>query len=209
MKPTILLTGFEAFGGSSRNPSREAVLRLAGLGLPEARLEARILPVDYEAAPEQLIQMLDQLGPRALLCLGEKTHGDTLCIERLGVNLLDFRIADNSGAQPSDEPIDPGGPAAYFSTLPVQAMLRAAQDVGVPARLSLSAGAFLCNQVLYTALHHIARVGLPTAAGFVHLPSLPEQVAAGERSGPSLALDTALRGLEAMLCAVGSTLQTA
>jgi pyroglutamyl-peptidase len=208
MPPTLLLAGFEPFGKSTRNPSQELVLRLADMGLPGAHLQTLVLPVDTHAAPTLLVRRIDELCPAALLLLGEAGRRSRLSIERLGVNLLDFRIADNAGTQPSDQPIVPGGPAAYFATLPLRAMLEASQQAGVPAELSLSAGAFLCNQVLYAALHHAAVAALPTRAGFVHLPPLPEQVAAGDRSGPSLALETSLRGVRAMAAAIAAALHT-
>jgi pyroglutamyl-peptidase len=122
-----------------------------------------------------------------------------LSIERVALNLLDYTIPDNSGAQVKDEPIVPDGPAAYFISLPVREIRDAVQAAGVPAELSLSAGAFLCNQVLYTLLHHISVNKLPIKAGFIHMPALPEQVIDRPASVPSMSMETMVRGVRAAI----------
>jgi pyroglutamyl-peptidase len=126
-----------------------------------------------------------------------------ISIERVAINLLDYRMADNAGHQAIDEPIVPDGPAAYFVTLPVRAMLEAVHAAGIPAELSLSAGAFLCNQVTYELLHYLTTHQLDIPAGFVHLPALPEQVTNASPPMPSMALETMVRGI----CAVIGALQ--
>jgi pyroglutamyl-peptidase len=198
----LLLTGFEPFGGSAVNPSEQAVRALAHEKLPRIQLRTAILPVDRVRGPAALIRAMKKYRPAAVLCLGEASSRMAISIERVAVNLMDYRIADNSGRQVHDEPIVPDGPAAYFVTLPVRAMLEAAQAVNVPAELSLSAGAFLCNQVLYAALHHIEANQLEARAGFVHLPQLPRQVAIQDRLIPSMSLDTILAGIRAILVAI-------
>ena len=131
---------------------------------PGRRIVCAILPVEREAGPRALIEALEQHHPDAVVCLGEASGRSGVSIERVAVNLLDFRIADNTGAQVVDQPVIADGPAAYFVTLPVRRMLAAVQAAGVPAELSLSAGAFLCNQVLYHLLHHLALSGRARAA---------------------------------------------
>jgi pyroglutamyl-peptidase len=137
--------------------------------------------------------------PQAVLCLGEASTRAVLSIERLAVNLLNFRIPDNQGFQAGEEPIYPGGPAAYFATLPVLKAFEAVKAAQVPVEISLSAGAYLCNQVFYTLLNFLAHQGLDIPAGFVHLPRLPEQAAAQEAAAPSMSLETSLRGIQTVI----------
>jgi pyroglutamyl-peptidase len=198
----LLLTGFEPFGGSAINPSEQTVRALAREGLPDIELRAEILPVDRQRGPAKLIGAAREFQPDAILCLGEASRRCALSLERVAINLLDYRIADNTGHQARDEPIAPDGPAAYFVTLPVRAMLEAVRDVNVPAELSLSAGAFLCNQVTYAVLHDLATRNLRTPAGFVHLPALPEQAANREPLIPSMGLETMVRGVRAAIGAI-------
>lgn len=190
----ILLTGFEPFGGSAMNPSTLVVQKLGTDGIATA-----ILPVDRVGGPEALLAALDQHQPDVLLMLGQAAGRATISIERVAINLMDYRIADNSGQLVSDEAIAPDGPAAYFATVPVRAMLNALLAAGIPAALSLSAGAYLCNQVMYAALHHIAQRNFATRAGFVHLPMLPEQAAAEKREWPSMALATMVAGVDVLM----------
>jgi len=172
----MLLTGFEPFGGSQVNPSREVVGRLARDGVPGVALHSAILRVDRQGGPATLLNAVRALHPDAILCLGEAARRMAISIERVALNLLDYRMADNAGHQAVDEPIVPGGPAAYFVTLPVRVILDAVRTAGIPAELALSAGAFLCNQVTYELLHYLTTHQLDIPAGFVHLPALPEQV---------------------------------
>ncbi|MFN8482744.1 MAG: pyroglutamyl-peptidase I [Anaerolineae bacterium] len=163
----ILVTGFEPFGGRSRNPSREAALDLDGVTLAGARVAARILPVDTLRAPALLDAAIAELRPDAVVCLGEAASRTRLSIERVAVNLLDFPMPDNAGYQPTDQAIVAGGPAAYFATLPVRWLREVVADEA-PVELSLSAGTYLCNQIMYHVLYTQAGTGVP--AGFIHLP---------------------------------------
>jgi pyroglutamyl-peptidase len=199
----VLLTGFEPFGGSQVNPSEQVVGRLARDGVPGVTLHSAILPVDRQGGPATLLNAVRALHPDAILCLGEATRRMAIAIERVALNLLDYRIADNAGHQAIDEPIVPDGPAAYFVTLPVRAMLAAVRAAGIPAELSLSAGAFLCNQVTYELLHYLTTHQLDIPTGFVHLPALPEQVTNAYPPMPSMALETMAHGI----CAVIGALQ--
>lgn len=185
----VLLTGFEPFGGSEVNPSEQVVRTLAGRSPRGIRLATAILPVDQEAGPAALLRALEETRPEAVVCLGEAAGRTAVCVERLAINLLDYRIADNAGRQTVDQPIVPGGPAAYFATLPVRAIQTAIQEAGIPAELSLSAGAFLCNQVMYVLLHSLHESGRRIPAGFIHLPALPEQAA--RRSPPIASMSLA------------------
>jgi len=198
----LLLTGFEPFGGSPINPSEQTVLSIAQDGLPGVELRAVILPVDRARSGATAIAAIREFGPDAVVSLGEATRRMVVSIERVGINLMDYRIADNSGNQITDAPIVPGGPAAYFTTLPVRAMHDAVRAAKVPAELSLSAGAFLCNQVTYEVLHYLATNTLSVPAGFIHLPALPEQVLDKSPLAPSMALATTVKGVRAALGAV-------
>jgi pyroglutamyl-peptidase len=193
----ILLTGFEPFGGSPVNPSSQVVSALASHSIENVELHTAILPVTHVSGPAALVRAIESSMPDVVLCLGQAGGRSVLSIERLAVNLLDDSIADNSGAVLTDQPVVAGGPAAYFVTLPVRALLGAIRAAGVPAELSLTAGAFLCNQVLYTLLHHIAVNALPIRAGFIHVPFLPEQVV--DRPAPSMGLETMCAGVHAAL----------
>jgi pyroglutamyl-peptidase len=196
----LLLTGFEPFDGRSLNPSQLAVQQLVSEGLPGCEIVPVILPVIADIAPGLLLTRLEEVQPEVLLSLGLAGSRPVISIERIAINLLDFRIPDNAGRQLLDNPIVADGPAAYFATLPVRAMYEAVLAAGVPVELSLSAGAYLCNQVMYAALHLIAVRGWRTRAGFVHLPALPEMVTT--RPMPSMSLETMLTGLRAMLAVI-------
>jgi len=198
----VLLTGFEPFASSQVNPSAQVVRTLAHDGIPGVALHSAILPVDRQGGPATLLNAVRALHPDAIVCLGEATRRMAISIERVAINLLDYRMADNAGHQAIDEPIVRDGPAAYFVTLPVRAMLEAVHAAGIPAELSLSAGAFLCNQVTYELLHYLTTHQLDIPAGFVHLPALPEQVINAYPPMPSMALETMTCGIRAIIGAL-------
>ena len=198
----LLLTGFEPFGESKINPSEQVVRALKKEKYSGIELRTAILPVDRKRGPETLIHAVERFKPAAVLCLGEAQRRMVLSVERIAINLMDYRIADNAGKQIVDEPIVRGAPAAYFTTLPMRKMYDAVRKAHVPAELSLSAGAFLCNQVTYELLHYIAENNLNIRAGFAHLPALPAQVVARDLQIPSMSLDTMLVGVRAALRAI-------
>ena len=203
----FLLTGFEPFGQSSVNPSEQVVQALAGQEFEEFRLETAVLPVHRFAGPQKLLALVQQTRPDAVVCLGEAGGRTAVSIERVAVNLLDFRIADNDGLVVQDEPIVADGPAAYFTTLPVRALQQAVAAAGIPAELSLSAGTFLCNQVTYELLHFLAQQRLPIPAGFVHLPLLPEQAANQTPLRPSMAMEVMVTAVSVILHTLHTHLQ--
>ena len=206
----VLITGFEPFGGSTLNPSQEVVQRLASQPPVGIELHPAILPVEHRLGPSELLRAFDLYQPEATICLGEAGGRTCISLERVAVNLVDDLIADNAGEQWIDQPVVPGGPAAYFVTWPVKPMLQAMLAAGVPAELSLSAGAFLCNQVAYTLLHALATHELYNRipAGFIHLPKLPEQAAAQKLSNPrssslaTMCLEVQTRGIAAGITAL-------
>ncbi len=199
----VLITAFEAFAGSPVNPSEQVVNAMQQAGLSGQQLFTSVLPVDAHTAPQILSDAIEASSPHIVIALGEAANRPVISIERAALNILDFRIPDNEGNTITDQPILPGGPAAYFSTLPVRAILKRLQASGIPAELSYSAGAYLCNMVFYLLMDWASRQPQPVQAGFIHLPSLPEQAAARGNSGPSMSLETSLQAIRAAIeCAI-------
>jgi pyroglutamyl-peptidase len=178
----ILVTGFEPFGGQNLNPSWEVARALHGLQLQGAQVVAVQLPCVFAQALPALQQALMQHTPDIVLALGQAEGRCDLSVERIAINVMDARILDNAGAQPIDVPVIAGGPASYFSTLPIKSLVAGLRASGFPASVSQTAGTFVCNQVFYALQHTLAGQGVHS--GFVHLPLLPEQAA--HWPGPSL-----------------------
>jgi pyroglutamyl-peptidase len=189
----LLVTGFEPFGSHDRNPSEMIARKLDGTTAGSHRIIGITLPVRAALAPDLLRDAVERFEPIAVLSLGLANGRSGLSIERIGINVLDFPLPDNASAQPIDEPVAPDGPAAYFTTLPARAILETWRLAGIPGYLSDSAGTYLCNQVMYLGLHIASRTGCPS--GFIHLPSLPEQVAGAKRMEPSMSLDLMIQGV--------------
>jgi pyroglutamyl-peptidase len=193
----ILLTGFEPFGGEAINPSWEVARALHGESIAGHIVQARRLPTSFSAAPVLLAQALAELQPKLVMALGQASGRSEVSIERIAVNLIDARIADNDGARPQDRPVLAGAPAACFSTLPVKAVRDALRAAGYPAGLSLSAGAFVCNQVFFALQQQLAGSGV--RSGFIHLPALPEQAARTQPSVPSMGLSAQIDAIRLAL----------
>lgn len=175
-EPTILLTGFEPFGGETINPSWEVARALDGERIAGARIVARQLPCCFGEASARLRDLLGETRPGWVLALGQAAGRSDFSIERIAINVDDARIPDNAGAQPIDRPVAADGPAAYFATLPIKAMVAGLRAAGFPASVSQTAGTFVCNHVFY-ALMHALRDAPAVHAGFMHLPLLPKQAA--------------------------------
>ncbi len=189
--PRILVTGFEAFGddpsGQGLNPSASAALALHGKRICGHRVVAAVLPCVFGQSIQRLTDLIQQHQPALIVCTGQAGGRAGISIERIAVNLDDAPLPDNAGCTLQSQPVVAHGPAAYFSTLPVQAMLGALQRAQLPCELSSSAGHFVCNHVFYALMHQLAtRRSLRTVrGGFIHMPYLPEQA---EASGaPSMA----------------------
>lgn len=185
----VLVTGIEPFDGESLNPSWEVARRLDGEQLAGATLVARQLPCVISRVNPALFHMLATLRPALVLCLGQAGGRADITLERVAINLVDARIPDNAGQQPVDEPVFPEGPAGYFTTLPIKAMVQALRREGIPASVSQTAGTYNCNAIFYGLCHYIASRQAPMRGGFVHLPYLPE-MAAAHPGAPSMALAT-------------------
>jgi pyroglutamyl-peptidase len=198
MSLSVLVTAFEPFGGRTLNASDEALARLLAQPdrLPGLTLIGRRLPVEAGRASEAVIRAIDEAQPAALVCLGEAKR-DALCLERVGYNERHFNIPDNAGNLIEGQAILPGGPERYLATLPLEAMLRAVQATGTPVRFSENPGRYLCNEALYSALHHLAQSGRALPAGLIHVPLLPETI--NNPEDPCLPVEKTIRGLVAAL----------
>lgn len=202
----MLLTGFDAFGADRLtaqpvNPSWLAVQALHGGELAGHTVVAAQLPTVFATATMALLQQIKLHRPALVVCVGQAGGRAALSVERVAVNLVEAHIPDNAGDQPHDRHVMPGAPAAYFSTLPVVAIVRALHAAGLPAELSYSAGAFVCNHVFYGLMHALAQHPDLKAVrgGFIHVPYLPSQ------GLPNLPLTDTILGLRlAVACALGS-----
>lgn len=191
----VLLCGFEPFGGEQVNPSHVLLRELGGERISGHRIEPLCLPVNFTRAGALLCDAIDACRPQVVLCVGQAGGRSRLSFERVAINLIDARIADDEGLQPTDCPVVMGGPAAYFSSLPVKRMQAACHAAGVPAELSFSAGSYVCNAVFYQLMHHIRTVPAENCrAGFVHVPWLPEQAIHHVQSA-SMSLDLLCKGI--------------
>ena len=187
----LLLTGFEPFGTATSNPSGEIVKQISGDNIVTA-----ILPVAYTGSAERLLALIEQHNPDIVICLGQAEGRTQITPEKIAINLDDARLPDNAGVQRSDVKILDNGPDAYFTTLPIKEMVEAIKAAGVPASVSLSAGAFLCNHVFYVAQNKFA--GSKVRSGFVHVPLMDSQ--APEFPGmPTMPLDQMVKAVRAML----------
>ena len=188
---TVLLTGFEPFGTATSNPSGEIVKQISGDNIVTA-----ILPVAYTQSAQQLLDLITQHNPDVVICLGQAEGRTSITPEKVAINLDDARLADNEGVVRNDVKIMDDGPDAYFSTLPLNIMVDAIKAQGIPAAISLSAGAFLCNHVFYVAQNKFA--GTNVRSGFVHVPLMDSQ--APEFPGlPTMPLDQMVTAIRAML----------
>lgn len=197
--PPVLLTGFDAFGGERLNPSWLAAQALHGHHVAGHRVVAAQLPTVFDESLHVLRGLLKQHRPALVICVGQAGGRSALSLERVAINVNDARIADNAAAQPVDTPVVPDGPAAYFTTLPIKAMLAALQQAGVAGEVSQTAGTFVCNHVFYGLMHLLAtqRGFRRTRGGFIHVPYLPEQ------GTPSMTLEDMVHGLRlALRCAL-------
>jgi len=194
--PQVLLTAFEPFAGDPVNPSLLIARQLDGEFIAGARVVAVELPCVFHRALAVLDEALGRTRPTLAVALGLAAGREGLSIERVAINVDDARIPDNAGAHPVDEAIAKGGPAAWFSTLPIKAIAAALQEAGVPATVSQTAGTFVCNHVFYGLQQRLAGTGV--RSGFIHVPLLPEQ-SAQHLGKPVLALDEQVRGVRRAL----------
>lgn len=206
--PTILVTGFEPYGDTPINPAEQVARKLDGISVAGANVSARIVPSSYFTCIDAVRKALDEIRPEAVVMMGEFSGRSMITVERIAQNLNDnarYGLPDNAGRTLQDELTAADGPAAYYTTLPIRAMVKGMRTAGVPADISDAAGTYCCNHLMYGILHHIAVSKLPIRAGWIHLPALPEVAARVENLGePSMSVETALRGVTAALAAIQS-----
>jgi pyroglutamyl-peptidase len=166
---TVLVTGFEPFGGGATNPSQEIARALAGREIAGRRVAGAVLPCVFGDANHALRRLLREHRPELVICLGLAAGRSGITPERVAINVDDARMPDNAGCQPVDQPIVAGGPAAYWSTLPIKAIVAALRTRGIEASVSQTAGTFVCNHVFYGLMHALRRRP-GVRGGFVHLP---------------------------------------
>ena len=188
----ILVTGFDPFGGQSVNPAYEAV-RLLPDQIGETAIIKAQIPTIYGQGADLLEQLMTTHSPDCVILVGQAGGRDAISIERVAINVQDASIADNVGNQPVDQPVVPGGPAAYFATIPVKKIISNVKEAGIPCCISDSAGTFVCNDLMYRLLHYVDANKLAVTGGFIHVPYLPEQVPSGQ--APSMELNMIVRAL--------------
>ena len=196
----ILLTAFQPFGGEAVNPAEVAVGRVAE-EVRGAQIVKISVPVVFGKAVETVRAAMEREQPDVVLCIGQAGGRFGMTPERVAINLDDARIPDNEGNQPLDRPIFEDGAPAYFTQLPVKAMVTAMREAGVPASLSYTAGTYVCNHLMYGVLYHIDKAFPGVRGGFMHVPFLHEQVM-NRPNTPSLSPEDIVRGIEAALGAI-------
>ena len=190
MEQVLLITGFDPFGGATVNPSWDAVAKLPDR-IGNWMLCKLQIPTVFGLAAQTVLEKAQEVNPAAILCLGVAAGRSAVTPERIGINVRSARIPDNHGNQPKDQPVIPHGPDGLFSTMPVSAMAAAIEETGLPGAVSNTAGTFVCNDVLYTLVHHYQGTGVKV--GFLHVPQLPEQ------GDPSLPLADTIRAITAAI----------
>ena len=196
----ILVTGFDPFGGEKVNPALEAV-KLLPKEIHGAEVYWAEIPTVFYQSAEVLEAEIDRYQPDAVLCIGQAGGRASLTPERVAINQDDARIPDNQGNQPIDTPIRLDGEAAYFSTLPIKAMVKSIKSEGLPAAVSNTAGTFVCNHLMYQALYLADKKFPHMRAGFMHIPYMTEQVL-NKPNTASMCLTDIVRGIEAAIRAI-------
>ena len=200
----ILVTGFDPFGGEKINPALETIKRL-----PDTILGAQIIKLEIPTVVgkslAKITESVEKENPDVVLSIGQAGGRSEITVERVGINIDDCRIPDNEGNQPIDEPVIKGGPAAYFVTVPIKAIVENIKAHNIPASISNTAGTFICNHVCYGVAHLAAArtaAGKPMKSGFIHIPFLPEQVIGKPALTPSMSLETIVSGITHALEAI-------
>ncbi len=198
----LLLTAFDPFGGEKINPALEAV-KLVASHLDEVEVVKQEVPTVFGKSIETVVAAIEREKPDVVLCIGQAGGRFDINPERVAINIDDARIKDNEGNQPIDVPIYEDGQAAYFSTLPIKAMVEAIRAEGLPASVSNTAGTFVCNHLMYGVLYTLDKRYPGVRGGFVHVPFIPQQVVGRPAPAPAMALQDIARALEAAIKAIG------
>jgi pyroglutamyl-peptidase len=193
---TILLTGFEPFGGSDVNPSITACRRLEGKTYNGFRVVVEEIPLRFHEIKGNIEGYIEKHGPVAVVCTGQ-SGGPSIALERVAINIASAKNPYNCGHKPVDEALNDEGPAAYFSRLPLRDLEEALKGAKIPVVVSNSAGTYGCNQIFYYLMDYLATEGIDIPAGFIHVPSLPEQVV--DKRQPSMTVELIAEALEVVL----------
>lgn len=196
----ILLSGFEPFGGDTINPALEAVKLLKNRTLKGGEIHIVQTPVVLQKSIDTVVEAIKEVKPDIVVTIGQAGGRYGVTPERVAINMDDYRIKDNEGNQVIDTPVVKNAPNAYFSTLPIKAMVKAMRDAGFPSSVSDSAGTFVCNHLFYGVQHFIVSNKLPIRHGFVHIPLLLEQ--ALDATKPTMSLESIVSALHVMLQAI-------
>lgn len=198
----ILLTAFEPFGGDTVNPALEAVA-LVPDKIGDIQIVKLTVPTVFYKSISVVAEAVEKERPDAVLCIGQAGGRSELTPERVAINMDDARIPDNEGNQPIDRPIFPDGTPAYFSTLPIKAMVKAIRDAGIPASVSNTAGTFVCNHLMYGLLYTLKRKYPGIRGGFMHVPFATSQVIRRSTPAPSMSIKDMVCGIESAIGAIG------
>jgi pyroglutamyl-peptidase len=196
---SVLLTGFEAFGHTPINPAEQVARALDNTIVGDSKIVSRVVPNVFFKAIDSVRAAIEEVNPSVVVMLGEYGGRAAITIERIAHNLNDstrYGLVDNNGIALQDEPTVSGGPVAYYSTLPIRAMVKAMREAGIPSDISDTPGTFCCNHLMYGILHYIATTGEKIRAGWIHLPYLPSTAALAENLGaPSMSVETSAAGV--------------
>ena len=203
----VLITGFGAFGKTTINPAKLVAEALDGTKIDEATVVSVIVPCNFFESIDAAAGAIEKVRPEMVVMLGEYGGRSMVTVERLAHNLNDssrYQLADNVGKVMQGEPTAPDGPAAYYSTAPIRAMVTAMRDEGIPADISDTPGTNVCNHLMYGVLHHIATNQLLIRAAWVHLPHLPGTAAEIDNLGaPSMSKETSTAAVTVAIRAFG------
>jgi pyroglutamyl-peptidase len=189
----VLLTGFEPFGGASFNPSGAVVEEISKDGVDGAEIVTAILPVEFKRSAAMLLELISSNKPDVVISLGQAEGRDFIGPEQVAINLADARIADNAGVKLENQPINDAAADGYFSTLPIRLIVEAISSLGINAKISYSAGAFICNEIFFTVQSDLE--GSAVMSGFIHLPLASNQAA--EFPGlPTMAIEDQVRAIK-------------
>lgn len=194
----ILLTGFEPFGGEKINPAWEVAKQLDQKRIGEYTIVSKQIPTVFHTSLQMLESYIDEVDPALVVCIGQAGGRSDITVERVAINVDDARIPDNKGNQPIDIPVIEDGPVAYWSTLPIKAIVKQLREGGIPASVSQTAGTFVCNHLFYGLMHILAKQKDRISGGFVHIPFLPEQASAYPGQ-PSMSLSNITKGIELLI----------
>jgi pyroglutamyl-peptidase len=197
----LLITAFDPFGGDTINPALEAV-KLMPEKIDDVEIVKREIPTVFGKSIDKLVVAIEQEKPDAVLCVGQAGGRFDVTPERVAINVNDARIPDNEGNQPIDT-IYENGPAAYFATLPIKAMVKRIREAGLPSSVSNSAGTFVCNHLMYGLLYHLDKHFTGIRGGFIHVPFIPEQVVNRPAPSPYMATADIVRALTEAVRAIG------